>query len=395
MPPLHRAARSASLLFGVSLTLLACGSSSSAPTTPSCTWTVTSDTRSFTAEGGQGVASVSAGSSCGWTATSTSPWLTVTGGSSGTGPGQVQFAVAPNTDSTTRSGGLSVAGQAVTVTQAGKAPCDYQVAPLLVNVTAAESTGTITVTAGSGCAWLHNSQTSWITIITAGQGAIGNGQISYKVSENTSTTGREGTFSVAGRTVTVRQEGRVQTTCDYSVSPVEFSLDYRGHNMAWAPIVLTAGYGCTWVAAPDADWVHVYDTSGNGSNSIRFSVDLNTSEETRRTPIRIRWPTVTAGQNVWITQTGCHFTLGSWSVEIPAAGASSRVDVWNSEDICPSGCGCPWTATSPVDWVRITTALPRYGDDTIFFTVSANTGPARSTTVTVAGKTFTVNQKGS
>ncbi len=55
---------------------------------------------------------------------------------------------------------------------------------------------------------------------------------------------------------------------------------------------------------------------------------------------------------------------------------------------------CPWTAISSVDWITITSTNSGFGSGTISFSVTANTnGTARMGTISVEGKTFTVDQQ--
>jgi Concanavalin A-like lectin/glucanases superfamily/Putative binding domain, N-terminal len=72
---------------------------------------------SYFSTGGNGSVTVTAGSGCGWTAVSNPGWITVTSGSSGTGPGTVNYSVAVNTTFGTRTGTVTVAGQTFTVLQ--------------------------------------------------------------------------------------------------------------------------------------------------------------------------------------------------------------------------------------------------------------------------------------
>lgn len=76
----------------------------------------------FPAAAGTGTVGVMTDPSCPWTATSESPFLAITSGSSGTGPGTVQFSAIANTAAAARTGTLIVAGQAATINQAGTAP---------------------------------------------------------------------------------------------------------------------------------------------------------------------------------------------------------------------------------------------------------------------------------
>ena len=54
--------------------------------------------------------------------------------------------------------------------------------------------------------------------------------------------------------------------------------------------------------------------------------------------------------------------------------------------------GCAWTASSNASWLSITSGASGSGNGSVGFSVAANTGGARSGTLTVAGQTFTVNQ---
>ena len=63
--------------------------------------------------------------------------------------------------------------------------------------------GTVNVALGTGCNLTGSSNDSWITI-TSGSGT-GNGTVSYSVAQNTTSTIRTGTITVAGRTYTVYQ----------------------------------------------------------------------------------------------------------------------------------------------------------------------------------------------
>ena len=85
---------------------------------------------------------------CGWTgASNNTTWITVTSGSSGTGPGTVNYNVAANTSTSPRTGTLTIAGHTVTVTQAGA--CNFTVAPTTQNVVAAGASHSAAVTTTS------------------------------------------------------------------------------------------------------------------------------------------------------------------------------------------------------------------------------------------------------
>lgn len=88
-------------------------------------------------------------------------------------------------------------------------PCVFTIAPTSATSAAAGSTGTVNVTiAPSGCSpstWTASSAVPWLTVTTTGT------SVSYSVGQNTATTSRTGTLTVAGQTFTVTQAGAVVT----------------------------------------------------------------------------------------------------------------------------------------------------------------------------------------
>jgi hypothetical protein len=112
------------------------------------------------------------------------------------------FAVAANTSSA-RTGTITIAGQTVTVSQA--AGCAFTATPTLFEVNDKAKTGlTVLVVAGLGCTWTAASHSSWITV-TSGAAGTGSGTVVFSVARNTGGN-RTGTLTVAGITVTVRQD---------------------------------------------------------------------------------------------------------------------------------------------------------------------------------------------
>lgn len=88
---------------------------------PACSFSVTPTSVSVVVTGGSRTLSVVASSSqCNWTATSNAAFVTITSGSTGLGNGTVAINVTANASATTfRTGTLTLAGQTITVTQAG------------------------------------------------------------------------------------------------------------------------------------------------------------------------------------------------------------------------------------------------------------------------------------
>ena len=85
----------------------------------SCTYSISPTSQSFDSSGGTGGVSVTTQSGCLWTATSHDGWITITSGSTGSGSGPVNYSVSANTDTSSRTGTMAIAGKIFNVTQSG------------------------------------------------------------------------------------------------------------------------------------------------------------------------------------------------------------------------------------------------------------------------------------
>ncbi|MGH9823928.1 MAG: BACON domain-containing protein, partial [Blastocatellia bacterium] len=84
--------------------------------------------------------------------------------------------------------------------------CQYALSQPGPPFSAAGGTGSLTVTAQSGCTWAAMSQETWITVISGSSGR-GTQTWSYSVAPNSGADQRTGTIAVAGQTLTVTQDG--------------------------------------------------------------------------------------------------------------------------------------------------------------------------------------------
>ena len=262
-------------------------------TVPSqCSYSISPMTQSFNASGGTGTINVTTNSGCSWAASTASSFITInspTGSSSGNGT--VNFSVAANTGSTARNGTITVAGQTFTVSQAGQS-CTYSISPTSQSVAANGGTGSVNVTAATGCTWNANSNANWLSI-TGGSSGSGNGTVNFSAQANSDVNQRQGTLTVAGQTFTVTQAGQ---SCSYSISPPNQSFAAGGGQ---GSVNVTAGNGCNWTASSNAAWIVISSGSqGSGSGSVNYSVTANNSNSGRTGTLTV------AGQTFTVTQAG-------------------------------------------------------------------------------------------
>lgn len=172
-----------------------------------CSYQVEPLTISFPPGGGASTVSVATQAGCSWTAAGGDAWLRVTAGATGSGNGSVQLTADANPAPNPRSTTALIAGTSVAVEQAAAPlPCTYDVEPVSVIVSPAGETVEISVSARAECAWRAETSTPWLSI-TSGQEGSGEGTVTVVASPNLTSSERNGSVLVAGRSVSFRQGG--------------------------------------------------------------------------------------------------------------------------------------------------------------------------------------------
>jgi all-beta uncharacterized protein/BACON domain-containing protein len=337
-----------------------------------CTYTVSPTSATIAAAGATASVTVSTSTGCTWTAASGASWLNITSGSSGNGNGTVNYTIAANTGSSPRTDTLLVAGQLVTITQAGA--CGFGVNPTTATSAAAGGTGTIAVTGSAGCSWSAGSNDPWITV-TGGTSGSGNGTVAYSVAANSATASRTGTLTVAGQPVTIMQAG----VCGFAVNPTTATSPVGGGT---ATIAVTASAGCAWTAASNSPWMTITGGSpGSGTGTVTYSVATNPATTSRLGSLTI------AGQVVTVRQDGsCSYAVAPTSNSVGSLGGN-----FNAAVTTPTGCA--WIASTASPWIVILSSGTRTGSGTLPFYVWSNTTTTpRTGALTVAGQVITVTQ---
>lgn len=343
-----------------------------------CSYGIAPMSQSIAAAGGAGnPVTVTAGAGCAWTAASNAGWISITGGANGSGTGTVAFTVDANTVTTGRTGTLTIAGQTFTVNQAAMA-CTYSLSPQTVNAAAGGLSGSpIRVSAQAGCNWTASSNVSW-TVITGGSSGSGNGEVTFYVETNPSTSDRSGAMTIAGQTVAVTQDA----ACGYAINPASANVPAAASASLTVSVTPTRP-NCNWGATSNAPWLTVTGgNQGTGNGTVTYSVAANTGAA-RQGTLTVANQTFTVNQ----AAVACTFSINPASANQPA-GATAGQTVAVTANL-PT---CAWTATSNAPWLTLT-AGSGTGSSSATYSVAANTtAVARTGTLTIAGQTFTVNQ---
>ena len=101
--------------------------------------------------------------------------------------------------------------------------------------------------------------------------------------------------------------------------------------------------------------------------------------------ITARYQNATGRMRITVATVPCTFTVSPTTVPVSPAGGVPRVSVF-------AGANCGWTTAGDSPFVTITSGASGTGNGVTVFSVSANTGDARSAVFTIAGRQVTVSQ---
>ncbi len=140
--------------------------------------------------------------------------------------------------------------------------CNYSICPANRSHGAGAETGSITVAAGSGCAWTATPSAGWIATTSGGSGS-GNGTVSYSLNANASTAARIGTIAVAGKVFAITQAGATPVTTGMALIPAgSFTMgDTFSEGYSWELPLHTVYVSAFYMDQYDvtkAEWDGVY-----------------------------------------------------------------------------------------------------------------------------------------
>ena len=321
-----------------------------------------------------GTVSVATFAGCGWSAGTTNSWISILSGATGSGNGTVTYAVAANTNSSTRTGAVVIAGQAFAISQ-NPALCNYNLSPTTRSHGYAMAIGTVSMTASGTCPWTAATTNNWITLKSPFSGS-GNGSFTYVVAANTNGFQRIGYITAADDFLTITQK---PVPCVYSIVPSNRS---HGYAAATGIVTVTTSGGCAWSVVNTNSWISIL-TGTNGVNvgDITYAVTANTSGISRSGVVAIADQIFTVNQSSGV----CSYTVTPLNINSDGIATNGTISVGTVS-------GCPWSATSTNTWISINGGTGA-GSGTPNFSLSANLGQvARTGAIMVAGQQVTITQ---
>jgi len=173
--------------------------------------------------------------------------------------------------------------------------------------------------------------------------------------------------------------------CAFSLSPVEAFVTTRGGAVS---IKMSAPTGCSWSANTADAWIRIVSAeSGSGNASLDLEIRENFTGSARRGSISIAGLTVTLIQDAGLGD-GCGYGITPTFQSFSASGGTGSLNVLADDH-------CAWQAVSDANWITVTSAAVGIGNGIVSYSVAPNPGiSGRNGTITIAGRSFAIKQKG-
>lgn len=165
-----------------------------------------------------------------------------------------------------------------------------------------------------------------------------------------------------------------------TVSPATQSAPIGGGAYATVVTPPNSPIQCSAVASRSVPaWITGIPASISAATTVNYTVAANSGGPRSA---RISF----GGSTLDVSQAGtCTYSVPTPTIAVSGAGAASLSGSVNVNS------GCPYTATTSTPWITILNGSGT-GSGSFTFSVATNTGAARSGTITVGGRTVTVNQ---
>jgi len=230
----------------------------------------------------------------------------------------------------------------------------------------AGSTSVYVTASRSSCAWSVSNPCAWLTVTPGGNGS---GWVNISATGNTSGSARSCTLNIAGQSFSITQSA---CACNYTITTS--SSPAAGGSTSGGGTV-NCGSSVTVNASANSGYTFANWTENGGIVSSSASYVF----------------TASANRNLVanFTANPCSFSLVPSSSSFGNSGGSGSFIVYTTS-------GCSRTATPSGGWITVTGGGSGSGNGTVYFSVAANTGAARSGTITISGsgpsQTYTISQ---
>lgn len=204
-------------------------------------------------------------------------------------------------------------------------------------------------------AWSVQNNYSWIEV-TPASGPAGTHYIYINVSRNASKQERQGSFTIDGKEINVKQ-----SAMQLDVSPRALTLDNVGTGKS-----ITISSNTSWRLVTTKEWLHLSKAQGSNSTTVTVSADVNNGDA-RECVLRLESQDGDLSETIEVTQDAGNKILTYNGIN-PFAAEGGKIDFTPGDLVRLS-----WTATIPSEfsWLHLS-SMSGTSSRMITITVDAN-----------------------
>lgn len=330
--------------------------------TGGCTFSLSPATESFPASGGSGTVSVDTGDECHWTAATDVQWIQLMSSIQGSGGGSVSYSVQANTETSDRTGTVTIGGESHTVDQNGAGAITFT--PLqngipVTNISGntdealyykidvpSGQTGLIIETGGGtgDCdVFVKYGASPTLNDYTDAAYSDGNEEYLKLVDPGTGTwyIMLFGYSAFSGLSLTATYS---DTICGYTISTDNLSVDQAGGIESIA--VTTTLSSCEWNSTTYESWISITNGSGVGDGTVVLEIAAFNESGLRYGFVEIEdeiVQVVQSGQEPPATEilngqtfitSGDQGEMVYFTIDVPEGQSGLYVQTWNGTGDC-------------------------------------------------------------
>ena len=288
----------------------------------------------------------------------------------GNGNGAIEFTVSENSGEARSATVTIIAGKVskeIVINQAAKED-ELVVDPITHSVTNAGGKVTSAITCNTDWTVTKGSE-SWFTMSPST--GTGNGTLTFTVDANTSLEARSAKVTVTAGSLTK------EITISQAAQDIVLSVNPTNHLVNNAGGKVTSAITCNtdWTVTKGSEsWFTMSPSTGTGNGTLTFTVAANTSVQPRSAKVTVKAGSLTK-----------EITISQVAGEVSLTVSPTTHSLKKAGGVVTSAitCNTAWTATKGSEsWFTINKTTGS-GNGSISITVAANTGAARSATVTI------------
>ncbi|GEM_PF-1102172 len=236
--------------------------------------------------------------------------------------------------------------------------CVFNLSSNSATIDSAQQSVTINLTNTANCPWTSSSNCNFVSV--APLSGSGNTSISIAIAENIDTTSRTCTITIADKTFTITQGGKIApVNCAFSLSSNNASID---SNQQSVNVNLTNSASCTWTSFANCNFVSVSPSSGSGNANISIAVEENLDTVSRTCTVTIAGKTFTISQGGKIPPVICVFEISTDSILVDSNQQIVSVQLNNAAN-------CSWGVFSTCNFIALN---PQSGNTTQTIDIAVN-----------------------